>query len=281
MEATAKPRFHDSTLSDNQDAKVLHVEVGENARDRFGNRLFTSSNLSYSDREGNAVKAGILISKEGEEFIKSNPGIMNDIDTGLRHFSSVGYAPTSGIFTVGEGRTMRYLSSGWQSSVCLLEVNGEKYVVKTGRNQKQTENSSQPYINEMLQVQALDLDLGSKLAEIGVRMPKFMFASGQVSCAKFEEGVTPKGDEIAALAPTLATLVRNYIREEKKKTELWKNITPDTIEGLMSRPFSYLKAKNFIKKPDGTKVWIDPLYYNAYRGFSGFVRVVFDILRKR
>lgn len=59
-------------------ATVRHFAPEKGQRDRFGNRLFVSRNLAYLDGVGKEVKAGILISPEGQKFITQNLGILKE-----------------------------------------------------------------------------------------------------------------------------------------------------------------------------------------------------------
>ena len=74
-------QFGSSKLIKEPKAKILHFKPNpETGRDKFGNRIFTSPEFAYQDREHHLNKAGLLVSQEGEVFIKSHPGLLKNLD---------------------------------------------------------------------------------------------------------------------------------------------------------------------------------------------------------
>lgn len=264
-------RFQDDALHRNPDAPLQHflpLKVPEGSRqiprDRFGNRIFSSANKSYLDRKGEPTKAALLVSPAGELFIKENPGILNDIDRGIVELTDTGQLGTywTSIYLGKERKMQRLLNGrGSQSLVYLLKTADKKYVVKKKNPQARLhEDVSQPYINEMLQTQALATDLKQELTTAGVAMATHFFASGQVSCAQFEEGQHPKPEYLKEKTNDLIGEVQNYIRSQT--SDLWENIDQDAKVYDYSPTRIVFRTDNFIQKPDGTLVWIDPFLYD-------------------
>jgi len=265
-------RSQDFFLHPNPEAPIRHflpvkTSEGITPRDRFGNRIFSSADKSYVDRQGNETKAAMLVSSKGEAFIKNNPSILNDIDYGITELT---FAMTQdflwetiGEIDLGEDRKMKKLpkGQGGQSLVYLLEVGDEKYVVKKKfSQQRKSEDVSQPYINEMLQTQALEHDLQKELQEAGIEMPTYIFASGQVSCSEFIEGMYPSEKFLKEKVGGLLYKVESYIREQQ--IPLWEGIKHDANYTQKTPRIISYKTDNFIQKKDRTLVWIDPFLYD-------------------
>lgn len=239
-------------------AKVLHFNPGANGLDRFGNRMFTSPNLAYFDNQNNLVKAGVLLSKKGEKFLISHPGIIGDIDTALDKLENQGMAEDEKKKGVQIGKhRLRYLVSGGQSNVYILEIGKKKYIVKTqidSHDDHLLVDRFQPYINEMLQIQSISADLKERLKELKVQFPSFLFASGQACLVEFEEGQkseAPKGLLSFNRFQSIFKLVGEYINHQMSINDpLWKHIWTES------------KYDDFIARKDGTLVFIDPFAYS-------------------
>lgn len=63
--------------------KHFHPPTDSSERDRFSNRIFFSRDRANIGQNKEEVKAALLVSPEGEAFIKENRGILNLIDKGL------------------------------------------------------------------------------------------------------------------------------------------------------------------------------------------------------
>lgn len=119
----------------------------------------------------------------------------------------------------------------------------------------------------MLQVQTVQADpdivraLGmlEERQKIRIRFPTFLFASGQISCTAYE------GDEEASIINIinkgyfLQELIEKFV--QKQTGDLWKNIAVDIVN-----LYGLVKNSNFIIRPDGTLVLVDPFYYTTLRG---------------
>lgn len=55
---------------------------------KYGNKIITSTQLGYFDREGRALNAMIAITSEGQELLKEIPILLNMINTGLAQINS-------------------------------------------------------------------------------------------------------------------------------------------------------------------------------------------------
>lgn len=311
------PGIEQSSLHKSPDAPVLEhfvpiVNEGVNIqRDRFGNRIFKSPSFSYYDRDGRETKAGLLISPEGEEFIKVNKGILNDIARGLKdlnsrfdpeeeekrllseflvankdlssedelwvkrgerfdRFKSESRSQPLIEIDLGNNRKMEIPAgtNGRQSKIYVLKIGSEKYVIKVKKPvKKRDKDFSQPYINEMLQCQAIAADLKPQLNQAGIEMARFLFASGQMSCARFEEGEKPTDEELKPKVRTFVSALYGYI--EKQHVDgvgLWRNIHQDISAYIETTKAGweifFINNDNFIKRSDGKLVCIDPVNYS-------------------
>ncbi len=252
-------------LSASASASVRHFkQEGNTNKDRFGNQLLTSRDFAYLDNVEKVVKAGILISPEGQKFIADNPGILKAIDRGLflSEIEGNGAAFDKREIDLGNGRVLQWQTKGAQSNFYVLKIDKEKYAIKTHVLSRGRQlNMYQPYINEMLQTQSLALDLKNELARLRVEMQTFLFASGQVSCTRFEKdegSIESLLDQGKINDLKKATL--EYVLEKRyNKDPLWENINIDLSASKMVLGLTLLR--NFRKKLDGTVVWIDPFFY--------------------
>jgi len=234
-------------------------------RDRFGNRVISSgSRLAYLDREGDAIRATLLVSREGEDFLRGNKGILRAMEQVIidneisdkKGNKSKAVSPDLG----GEKYLKRhYEKDGSQSKIYVFEAGKKKIVVK----KTQTESIDdfgppviQPYFNEMLQVQSIDSDLGNELAKLGIFMPTFLFATGQVCGVKFENGNHPNPGAIKDRVLAVLNIVKKYIESQNSaERPLWDNVWVDGHKSI--------KPLNLIERKDKSLVWIDPLMYEA------------------
>lgn len=305
------PGIEQGNLHKNPDTSVLEhfvpiVNEGVSIqRDRFGNRIFKSPSFSYYDREGRETKAALLISPEGEEFIKANRSILKDIARGLKDLDSrfdpqaddqrldkliaenqkvFLYGPQTesakllarfksesrlqplARIDLGNGRKMEIPAGtfGRQSRIHILTIGSEKYVIKIRKTiEGAGRDFSQPYINEMLQCQAIAVDLKPQLDQAGIEMARFLFASGQISCSRFEEGAGSTFDELKPKARIFLPALYDYIEKQHVNgISLWRNVKQDigNIQNVNSPNF-YIATHNFITRKDGKFVCIDPLAY--------------------
>lgn len=266
--------MHHETLK-NPDAPLLHVEIHttDSQRDRFGNFVFASPEKAYRDREDKEVKSALLITQEGEVFCRKYPGILQDISRGLQQLTPKHdgdlvrrMKPRNPTVELGNGRRIRYLSSGAQSMVYVLEVPDGRYILKTHLPYSQVH---QPYVNEMLQVQSLEHDCAADLQRLGIALPRFLFASGQMICTEYVPREASFSNDFEPTYYAAATTAEHYVDQQKRgdRAALWKNIWIDKIQKRQ------MPRANFREREDGTVVWIDPIAYSP-NGLSGRPDVV-------
>lgn len=245
------------------DKITRYKQKPDSTRDQFGNRIFHSTKYWYFDNEYNERIAELLISTEGKKMIQAHRGILHDIERGMLIMMTerqTGSLQNKKRAELGDNRRMSLVSQGGQSLVYLLEIGDKKYIIKRkAALASGLANVSQPYINEMLQCQTLAHELKTELERSKISLVPFMFASGKTSCVEFIEGAHPSEEELMS-ALTKNNLLHKLVTflEVKRTTDpVWKNIQFDLLNNLEQK----LKTDNFIKRVDGSLVWIDPFYY--------------------
>ncbi len=262
MKEKPSSSFANDRLFSSGEANIFHFNPTDNGRDRFGNRLFSSPTLAYFDREKQTTKSSLLLSKDGEEFIKNHSHVLQDISDvlGSINTKTPGGDLINRTYRLKNGGEVSYMSTGGQSDVYKLEIDGVKYIIKRFRDNfpEGGFNSTQPYINEMLQTQSVTVDLKEQLEKFGIQMQAFLIASGQFSLVKFEEGEEPSQGDFRKFTK-LEELLTGYIAGQKAKgILLWRNIKIDYKNWFDST----INTKNFVKKRDGNLIWVDPFYYS-------------------
>ncbi len=261
---TTKPRFLVDELSKGVDAEILHFEPVSGGRDRFGNRVF-SSELSYRDADRRDVKSALLVSRQGEDFIRQNPGILSDLDRGMNALVSEMKTMKFKFFgaskleiDLAKNRHLSLLGGGNQSQVFVLEVSNKKFAIKTPVSlSAKYAMYSQPYINEMLQIQTIQESLGPELEKANVYLPEPFFASGHISCTNYVDGDTGIMDsKTRERVVGACDKVLNFVETKRRSGDpLWKNVDVDWIGG--DRP----PLINMIQR--GEKIfWVDPVFHN-------------------
>ena len=240
--------------------KIGHGKPNENfiiekgTKDRFGNQYLTSKEFSYLDNSGQKISAGILISTAGQKFIAEHPKILHNLDRGLEYLEE---SPNlekihNDVIDLGQGVFLQHITYGIQSFFYVLTIGNEKYAIKTHYNWKGEKN--QPYINEMLQTQAIARDLEVELKELKIELSNFLFTSGQVSCTQYEEEENNYSNFTIPRLTKFFSLISKYIKTKQQQNDpLWKNVVVDSKGNLEDI------ARNFRTKKDGTIVCIDPL----------------------
>lgn len=229
--------------------------------DRFGNQHFISKEFVYNKRSENKnVFANILISPEGQKFIASHPRILHALEKGLETIETRPMNELPKPINLEDGSVLRYITSGGQSNAYILETKEGKYIIKTKLNASgllfPRMEIDQPYVDEMSQTQSIAEDLKDELLKLKVKMPKFLFASGQISCTLFEEEEKNMSALTKERVDKLFYLVSRYIETKKKEQDpLWKNIEVDNHGNEETI------ARNFVTKKNGTIIWIDPFLY--------------------
>ena len=228
------------------------------AKDRFGNQYLTSKEFSYGSN-GQETSAGILISPEGQKFIAEHPKILHDIDKNLACLESGSEMDaTHGIFfDHNQSCFLQKKAKGSQSNFYVLALGQEKYAIKTHVTHNLIRKKiDQPYVNEMLQTQSISQDLKSELEDLNIRMSSFIFASGQVSCTKYEEKSGDYSKITSFRLTKFFNLLSSYIKKKQKERDpLWQNIIVDSNGNLETI------LRNFIVERDEEMVCVDPFIY--------------------
>ncbi len=243
-------------------ANILHFKQVAGGKDEFGNRVFTSP-LSYFDADARMVKAHILVSPEGQKLITQNPGLLRAIDGGIGFLSeklaklSAEERAESHLGVITDGVSLTRIGGGNQSEAMLLEVAKRKFIVKTNKSlSKRFDSYSQPYTNEMLQIQTIQSVFGEDLKTAGVYIPRIFFATGHVSCSEYAEGSMTQTTQDAAIR-NLVVKVFEYVYDHNKAGDpLWKDVHLDWNNDFGDKPTRI----DLIKTKSGL-AWIDPIYH--------------------
>ncbi len=257
-------RFTNNEIQYMPHPQVRHFLRLDGYKDRFENRIFPAEKHGiltpgYYDREGRQTQAAILISPDGDRFIKRNPGILHSIEKGLKEI-----VKGADDVELDRGRKMSRLTGVFsvQSLLSTLSINNDKYFIKIhAPSLPPRDNLSQPFINEMLEVQAIQTDLREALTKISITFPTYYFASGQVLCRGYENGLAPSPTEdILKRIFNLSRVVNYYIGDEDTdKKSLWHNIELDLLDGFL---MNAIRCENFIERSDGLLSWIDPFLHS-------------------
>ena len=275
-------RFHDRATFKDPSALLRHVDIDpKTGRDRFGNRVITSPELAYLDRENRSTKAAMLVSAEGERFLKSNPGILKELDRGLQEMMDKrkqGKSSKGVSIELDQHRRLTHVGNGAQSEVFKLETSSGDYVIKIHVNRSQLQ---QPYINEMLQIQSLAAEEKEALSAVNIDFPQYLFASGQVMCAEYAPGPAEFSEDFTPVYYAATVIAEDFISQQKMNgNELWKNIHIDKIQRIGNVASDYgIPASNFRRRLDGSLVWIDPVAY--YEGEPSIPDGLYPFLSQR
>lgn len=259
-------RFAEADLQPLFRPKIRHFQPLKNGRDQFGNRVFSAHKKGlytpgYMDREGVKYKAALLISTEGEQFIKENPGILNDIDRGI---SAINNWESSIVLSEKPERSMHKIWSEYNRRLARLRLGRNEYLLKWLDQEGLTDRyrAYQPFINEMLQIQDLQKKFAKELLrkDVNVVLPTYFFASGFLVCKSYEPGEPPSPTpEILERIDKALSIVMEYVWEQTEvKGSVWGNVHFDTHDWIVGKT---IRTDNFILRPDNKLAWIDPFTY--------------------
>lgn len=253
--------------------KIQHFVPLEDGRDQFGNRVFSTRKEGlhapgYLDKEGGKHLATLLVSPEGERFIKDNPGLLGNIDHGIAAINTGKFDLDFQSEPDGSMHKIFKSTAGAKLAELRLGRTHKKYFLKWLKQKDLLDKSHgyQPLINEMLQVQEIKKAFSGKLLQkdINIVLPTYLFASGFFLCRDYEAGYPPSPTpEIVERINKAIKVLWNYVyARSDTKGSLWKNITFDTADFLIGR---HIRTDNFILRPapDNTLVWIDPFAHIA------------------
>ena len=249
----------------NKNVQVLNFNPLENGRDRFGNRLITSPTIGFFNRKDEESKAALLISTEGEIFIKNHKGILKEIEEAINQFKQNLQLKN---LKLSQGEIEFVLEHN--SDIYKITLQDGEYILKvpTDRSgirpgyENYFEDVSQPYINEMLQLQEFDEEFGPELDKLGIEINAILFASNSVSLSRFIPGKHPERKNLLPILNSLTPEIEKFIHErEKKNIPLWENIHQDLDRKKPKEAESYPARDNFIERPDESLVIIDAFAY--------------------
>lgn len=227
-------------------------------KDRFGNRIHYSPDFAYLDRNNNVVRAGLLLSPDGQELVRGMPGCLTQLNHAINQLSEVKQPKVEFKY----GILSDAFKSGDQSKIYIWETHkGVRYVIKVPLANSvdilPALRVDQPYIDEMLQTQEIQTALKPLLDAKNVKLSTFLFASSSVSCTKFEEGEHPDdwNDDQHERFSSVINGVRSYISKRRHSDDsLFYNVIVDAGDGeKLSHP-----SDNVIIDASGSIVWIDP-----------------------
>lgn len=218
-----------------------------------------SPEFAYSDNFGRLRKSALLISRDGDGFIKANRGMLSNLARGL---SEIEYIPDDSAnrdrhktrVDLGNDRKLEFLTQGGQSLVFILTIGEKKFIVKRYKEEIREKNLvSQPYVDEMLQMAMVRRDLGAQLETLEVETPRVLFATGQMMCTEFVDGSTPRPEDVESKIKAIEKIVAPYVNEKRRsEPSVWAGIETDLIGGWFG-----IRNKNFIRRPNGRLVCID------------------------
>ncbi len=268
-------------------------QIKEGIRNELGDRIFYFKDSSYKDRQQRELFTSLLISEPGEEVIKKRKGFLQGLNRAviaihhpdelldlvkqrddIREISPEFHALADRIKVLEDvtrftqetpyqlpdsGRCLYFLAQGGESEVFVYQQDGEKYIVKYPRALHEThEDLHQPYVNEMLQMQFLQRDLGPEMEKMGVFFPEQYFSSPEALCVQFIEGRTPTEEELPIeRTNSIYELVAKYLMQKKSNDPdgLWTNMYVDIYKDKAQR------LNNFSITNSGKIYLVDPLAY--------------------
>ncbi len=228
------------------------------ASDRFGNRM------GYFQEKDAAAKTDLLISREGEEFLKAHESALESLVAGL-HDPALEETDTATnkYLDLGAGIKIAGFMRGGQSMLYMVKIDEEYYILKTKLNRADGLDVSQSYINEMLQTQSVEVDLKVELERFEVVMPRVLFATQQMMFRKFEVGTRSGtlGSWNIKKRNEFTDIVSQYVKAQgEQNSSLWQNVQADVIGSNFPGTYAF-KNDAFIAREDGEMVWVDPFVY--------------------
>ncbi len=199
------------------DAPLRHIQTNaETHRDRFGNRVFSSRKNAYFDREGNENRSILLVSPDGQDLLRSTPGILKTLEQFLAHsgprLEQHRVIIDKEAHTILEGRgRIEYLAGGNQSLVYRVDIDDRSFVLKIHLPHS---NVHQPYVNEMLELQSFGTDCAHDLSSLGVALPRVFFATNDVILEEFVPNELPRSEEFRATFYAAATTADEYLESQ-------------------------------------------------------------------
>lgn len=231
----------------------------------FHNKRFTFPEQKILDREGNQKSPSLLISQEGRTVIAENKNFLQGLKEALKIVESreqkVFLSTEGTLFSNPEKKqSLSFVAEGSQSQVFHYGVSDQEFIIKIMKESDSTlDDLSQPYQNEMLQIQALHENLGNQLNKLGILLPKTFFASDTVSCSEYIDGRTPTNEELPhSLIYELFQVINQFIDAQKKldSSGIWDGIQVDIYSKLNGT-----RLDNFRITQEGKIYLIDPFLF--------------------
>lgn len=238
--------------------------LSDSERDKFGNRIFSSKNKIFLDREGQELQASLLVSPDGDVLLKKYPGLLTKLEAGLRELEDLKLKErflTKDKVDLPNLGTLETLVQGGQAKVYKLSLPKDSLAVKTILHYYNN-RVDQPFINEMLQMQELANEAGRELNGQNIYLPKYYFASGQVLAREYVKGDRPQHAELLPVLKKGQIILQKFIEaRQQNNNRLWENVHLD----IRTKNFSgwlteYFKQDNFVKTEDGKFFCIDLFY---------------------
>lgn len=245
-----------------------HFQPIKGPKDQFGNVIFSSPSLAYYDKNLKETKAALLVSESGQRLIKNHSGLLQSIDQGLRHLSYGLPSRFKQQVDLKSGGTLERYLSGDLSQVFLCRLEGQKLIVKipvSGKSRKKILSiqnpPSQPYIDEMLQIQTLADTFQEELQTAKMRFPNFFFTSSHVLCQEFiEKASSPESSfDLNSRRLQLLETMQTYVYSNSNS--LWQGIMTDWTSQLSEMTKIY--KPNCIEEPGGFLVLVDPFFFQS------------------
>ncbi len=260
-------------------ATVPYFRPDETGHDAHGNSFLTSWRYAYLERAGpssealsqllpeQVTRAGLLVSPEGQNIIRANPGMLRQLDEALGRIRLSTEASQFSSQPVGKNGSLRYYDRGSLTDVYLLQIPGNDIALRIicyPDTDQPFGIGKQPYIKEMLQMQELQATLGGCLSELKVRFPQWYFASGLVGAREFIHGRS--GHEVPETLERLydiAEITKDYVKKQKQQgNELWLGVETDH------------RKRNCVIEDDGTLVLIDLFTYDRHKAANDKKNIV-------
>lgn len=258
-------RYHDQRLW----LKEIPRELNRNPKfrdlpvkqlEQFGNQLFISPNLSFRENyfqqiSGDRRAARLLIATEGQELFGRHKKLLSQLDRAL---SAINTSQRETDVRTLSNLNLEQLNSSGQAISYRTQIGVDDLKVREIQSVgPKIDGVAQPLYKEMLQVQTATRELKPQLEELGIELPLYYFASGQVALMRFELGdypaITPEFEEKVI---KFKSILDQYIRQKKiQQDPAWSLVKSDVIDPGDQQ----VRVNNFIQRSsDGAIVCIDP-----------------------
>ncbi len=259
--------FHPDTRGDSVRLPVEVISIAKNT----GCRIFESRKLSFQmSPESIQLPYALLITSEGKQLLKSNPGLLNRLDKVLHNFNGLSVLETDEAeffrqkannvaMQLTDTCSLAPLARGGESRVYTLSTLTGDYVVKVRNLFNNTTDIQQPYFIEAAQTLAARNALTKQLSDIGVVIETPIVAPGQVAIYKKVQGKPSNSvTDIDAKLYAAWLQLTQFINEQKQSSNLERSIWHNTSPDLYNPISAGFKFNNTLyTSPDNTVHLID------------------------